>query len=96
MNGTTKARLERLEQENAGGLGRTLGAEAEAAIAAARAVLVEHFGGLDFEACVMALAARVESGAWTQADGEVLEALRACRVDPVEYLGIMRRLYLEF
>lgn len=96
MNGTTKARLERLEQEKAGGLGRALGAEAETAIAAARAVLVGHYGGLDFEACVVALAERVESGAWTHSDGEVLEALRACGVNPVEYLGIMRRLYLEF
>jgi hypothetical protein len=96
MNGTTKARLERLEQEKAGGLGRTIGAEAEVAIAAARGVLVEHFGGADFEAGVVALAERVESGAWTHADGEALEALRACGVDPVAHLGIMRRMFLEF
>jgi energy-converting hydrogenase Eha subunit B len=96
MNGTTKARLERLEQEKAGGASCGPNAEADTAIAAARAVLVAQCGGGPIEAYVVALTERVESGAWTHADGEALEALRACGVDPVAYLGIMRRLYLEF
>jgi hypothetical protein len=96
MNGTIKARLERLEQEKAGGVVSAFQTEAEAFMNAARAVLVAQSGGGPIEAYVGALAERVESGAWTHADGDVLEALRACGVDPVAYLDIMRRVYLEF
>ena len=63
--------------------------ESECAWAAARGVLAEHCGGAGLETCAAAIAERVASGVWTRADGEVLEALRACGVDTVAYLGAM-------
>ena len=103
MNGTTKARLARLEGGARGLVKTGRSDEDERVHLAASAVLAEHLGRDDGclgvrppEGAVIALAERVWSGAWTHADGEVLDALRGCVVDPVGYLALQHCVFTSF
>lgn len=98
MKGGTSARLARLESLAGRGVARECVPWTEHMLLAARGVLLAHCGaagGVD-ESAVIALAERVAAGQLQAGDAVPLDALRACGVEPVDYLGIMRRLYMEF